>query len=210
MEERGQLYTLEGIFAALIIFLGLLFAIQATTTTPGAAGATNPNAIQQDDVYVDDVLSSMNRSTIEDATLYWGSDGFHCTPSGEFYTGSWSCTNDPARDTGEAYPPNPFGAVLEQRLDDRYSYNVRVAYNDSGSLAYQRMVYQGEPGVGAVRGATSIVLYENDHRQQSNGGEGCGLSDSGCSIYAPNIGGSSGGSSGLYNVVHVELVIWRE
>lgn len=213
MEDRGQLYTLEGIFAGLIILLGLLFAIQATTTTPSAAGASNPHAIQDDDVYVQDVLSSMNHSTLEEAVLYWNqsSEGFHCTPSGtEFYTGIWNksehCESSEVDvETNSSHPPpNSFGHLLGQRLGDQYSYNVRVAYNDSGSLAYQRMVYQGEPGVGAVRSSSSVVLLDSDKLVDARGETSSTPTLENSSLYD-----DSNTSSGFYNVVHVEVVIWR-
>lgn len=216
MVDRGQLYTLEGIFAGLVILLGLFFAIQATTTTPSAAGASNPHAIQDDDVYVEDVLASMNRSTLKEAVLYWDTDdGFHCTPSGvSYYTGFWdtgtcSSSSDYVVQTNDQHPPpNRFGNLLEERLGDQYGYNVRIAYDDGGTLRYQRMVYQGEPGVGAVRSSTSVVLLNDDQLRTRDGGDAGTLADNAGDFYAPPSDGDAGDDD-AYNVVHVEVVIWR-
>ena len=85
MDDRGQLYTLEGITAGLVILLGLFFALQATTATPGATGTLNPHAEQQDRVSAQAVLNGANASTLRDVVLYWdhaGSNpGFRCSPS---------------------------------------------------------------------------------------------------------------------------------
>ena len=220
MKDRGQLYTLEGIFAGLVILLGLFFAIQATTTTPSAAGASNPSAIQDDDVYVEDLLASMDRSTLKEAVLYWGgpTTGFHCSPSGvTYYTGFYndgpSCSPDEATNAQNP-PPNTFGSVLQERLGDQYAYNVRIGYqNDDPATPqieyeYQRMVYQGEPGVGAVRASTSVVLLNGDQLRAEDGTDAGTLESNSGDFYAPPSDGDPSNDN-AYNVVHIEVVIWR-
>ena len=217
MVDRGQIYTLEGIFAGLIILLGLFFAIQATTTTPSAAGASNPHAIQDDDVYVQDVVESINRSTLKEAVLYWEgqSNGFYCSPDETYYTGYYDCptgtTPDESTATGHP-PPNTFGYLLEQRLGDQYSYNVRIAYEgSSGTITYQRMVYQGEPGVGAVSTSTSIILENDDHLRNADGTLGTDaneLRNRASDYFVPPSDGDPTNPN-AYNVVHVEVIVWR-
>lgn len=217
MTDRGQLYTLEGIFAGLVILLGIFFAIQATTTTPSAAGASGPHATLDDDVYVQDILSSTNRSTLKEAVLYWESqsNGFHCSPDETYYTGFYDCPSGTTVDepTGTDHPPpNTFGHLLEQRLGDQYTYNVRVAYHTTSGMEYERMVYQGEPGVGAVRSSTSVILL-NDDELRTPGGTESGTTlradwDGPSEYFAPPSDGAVDDGD-AYNVVHVEVVIWR-
>lgn len=211
--ERAQVYTLEGVVAALIVMAGLLFALQATTATPQAGGIANPQAQHQDESIARDVLTVANDTELRQAVLYWdtGNESFHCIPGGVSYypapdtvqtSASGDCP-DPDADRAEWVPPTQFGGLLDQHFGSGYSYNVYAAYHDGDEIERQRMVYQGQPGDGVVRASTSVALTDDDELYGADGsesGDEVGSND----FYAPN-----DASSDLYNVVHVEVVAWR-
>lgn len=199
--DRGQVYTLEGVIAGLLVLLSLLLVLQSLAVTPQAVGGQD--VIDQRETLAQDALQSMNDSTIRAAVLYWNTstESFHCTPGGEeFYPGyaDRSCKLPHA----DAAPPNDFGATLEQSLDGPY--NVYIAYNESGDVARNRSVYQGQPGSGSVRVSRSIVVFEDDPIIAQNGtASGTTVSDA-SEFYAPNVTSDSD----VYNVFHVEVVTW--
>lgn len=215
MADRAQLYTLEGIAAGLVIILGLFFALQATIATPGAAGSLNPHAEQQDRATVQGTLNAMNDSTLRQAVLYWNesAETFHDAGSQGFYTiGTPSATDCDIDETDDPNPPTQFGHALCQQFGQEYNYNVVVSYNDSGGLGQQRVVFQGQPGNGAVKRVASVVLT-NDQRLYDDGDDinspsGETLSDSTDTFYAPPSDGDAADDD-LYNVLYVEVTVWR-
>lgn len=209
MVDRGQAYTLEGVVAALVVLAGVFFAIQATTAAPQAAGASSLQAEQHDRSLTASELVSADDETIRRALLYWdGSAGaFHCTTGESYYTGaaddSGSCPSS------DAVPPLPFGESIADALGPGYTYNVILAYNDTTDRATRRMVYQGEPGDGAIRATTTVVLTDGHNLTAQDGTEtDQTLGESG-SFYAPDLETTGAEEEHLYNVVHVEVVAWR-
>lgn len=216
MDKRGQLYTLEGIAAGLVILVGLFFALQATTATPGATGSLNPHGEQQDRAAVQSTLNAMDDETLRRAVLYWDESGdgaFHCTPSNvPHYPGfvTSSCAS-----SSSSIPPNAFGDELQLQLGDGYSYNVVVRYHPADSddpLGRQSMVYQGQPGSAAVRGTASVVVENDDTLYEADGDPDTGTGKIGKapdSFYAPPMNDDDGTDDDLYNVLHVEVVVWQ-
>lgn len=200
--DRGQVYTLEGVIAGMIVLLSLLFVIQATSVTPGAV-VTNDQQAQ-----ADSALSTMNESTLRQAVLYWntGESAFYCTPGDQsFYPGyADTSTCSPTPPHSGSVPPIRFGNVLDQSLGSSYSYNVYVAYNDTGEISRQRMIYQGQPGGGSIRVSRSIVLFDGDYLRASDGTRSGTTLETASGFYAPDIT-----SADVYNVVHIEVVVWQ-
>lgn len=218
MGNRAQTYTLEGIIASLVVLAGIFFALQATTAAPQSAGVTNPHAEQQDRTIARDVVTIADQEELTQAVLFWddGAEEFHCTPSDrEYYPGRASvgdsgevCDTDsdphPPAEYEDDVPPNEFGHLLERHLGAGYSYNVIVAYNDSGTRATQRMVYQGEPADGAVRAVTSVAISDDQHLYDSAGNP-TGPEVDPSNFYAPK----STSQDEIYAVLHVEVIVWR-
>lgn len=230
MKDRGQLYTLEGVIAGLILLAGLLFAIQATATSPGSGGGPGLNAIEDDRTIAHDVLYSAEQDTLEQAVMYWSrsGDGFFCSPSGvtlypgetEIASGSnnGECNEDttdgiPSPDPSHEtfLPPNEFGQHLSTSLSDRYSYNVRIGYHTSpDTIVYEPMVYQGEPGSGAVRARRSISITNEQPYYEADGtASSTRLRDDKSSFYAPPVDDGVATDDNLYNTLHVEVIVWR-
>jgi len=196
--------------AALVVLAGVFFAIQATTAVPQAAGASSPHAEQHDRALTASALVGADDDTICEALLYWDGSAFHCTTGESYYTGAADDEGDcPSSD---AVPPLDFGESIADALGPGYTYNVILAYNDTTDRTTRRMVYQGEPGDGAIRATTTVVLTDGHNLTKENGDESDRrLGESG-SFYAPDLeaeSAASGQEEYLYNVVHVEVVAWR-
>ncbi|QGA82726.1 hypothetical protein [Halomicrobium sp. LC1Hm] len=207
---RGQVYTLEGIFAALVIVVSVFFALQATTAMSGTP--SGQAAVEGEDGLTRSTLSAIDDRTLRSAVLYWTDEGFHCTPSDqEYYTGSADLSTCPLS-TGSEYsddlPTNAFGAALAEGLGDAYQYNVVLRY-ESGTTKTQQMVYQGQPSAGATRARASVPLA-NDHQFTAADGtqSGTRLSDEPGRLYAPPTDGDASDDD-LYTVVYVEVVAWQ-
>lgn len=212
--ERAQLYTLEGITAGLIILLGLFFALQAATATPGAAGSLNPHAEEQSRSTVQETLNGMSEETLREAVLYWdeSEEAFHCTPSDSKYYPGFTETGCSGPESGT--PPVSFGSTLEQQLGDSLNYNVVLRYHDgSGTGEFDRrlLMHQGQPGSSAVRASTSVVLENDDelvHEDGTSTGTKIGQDPSPLSIPARGTDSDEYEDEDPYNVVYVEVVVW--
>jgi len=215
MDRRGQIYTLEGLFAGLIILTGVFFALQATTTTPGDVG-TSPHSIQQDRATVNDLMTVVEEETLEDTLRYWdtnGQDDFHCAPPGVTYYPGISTSCPPYN--GHV-PPTEFGELLDQRLGDAYSYNVVVTFNETGGeVGRQRVVYQGNPGLGAARATTTVTLEDDDlllDQYHSESTTTVLQAHNNDEFYAPKITEGDTNveiSDTVFNVFRVEVSVWR-
>jgi len=212
MSERGQVYTLEGIFAALVVVLSVLFAIQ---TSAGVAGPSASGAPERDSNHVRHVVTELDETALRTAALSWSSqeDGFHCSPDEKtFYAGSattGTCSLSPGDPHSSAVPPNALGTALEAALGEQYRYNVIVRYHTTGAIERQRMVFQGQPGDEAVRSRTTVLLENDDQFRDASGAPtGTRLRDDPDRLYAPPSDGDATDDD-PYNLLGVEVVVWR-
>lgn len=179
IEDRGQLFALEGVLAALVVLAGIAFALQATVLTPTTSGATQAPA---DASLVNSVLTTgADNGELRTAVVSdWGGTGFSGTSAGmRWYT--------------DSYPSNDFGDALEQGLGPTATVNVLIHYRAPSEGRQQtRLIYNGVPGDSAVRSSTVLTLYDRD---VSNPG----------TFYADDVSPSSE----LYNVLEIEVIAWR-
>ena len=189
--DRGQVFTLESVLAALVVLAGLVFAMQAVVVTPSASGAS---ASPADADTLTTVLSkSAENGALERAVLAWDSGQFLGATSGEPYF-------------VDTYPPNDFGTALDEAVGPAVAVNVVVNYRaTSGDIESQRLVYNGLPADGAVRSTTTVAVYDSDVLYTATGSPRPGTSASSDGLY-PDIQDQS---SDLYNVLEVEVVAWR-
>lgn len=189
--ERGQAFTLEAVLASLIVVAGLAFALQAVTVTPSTSGsnAEPVEAAQLDSVLLDAAQSD----ALKRAVLAWDG-GFEGVLSGEDYF------------VGE-FPGNEFGTALDEAVGPSVAVNVAVRYpTGPDTMERQRMVYNGLPGDGAVRAATTVSVYDDDRLYDAGGDPRGGTSVASDGLYD---GFGDRSSSGLYGVLTVEVVAWR-
>lgn len=213
MRERGQALTLEGSIAAVLLITSLIFALQVSAVTPLTESTSSQHIENQQKEVGQDVLAvAAEDGTLKSTVLYWDQEaerhrGAH--PDEEGYTGGIPSSGDElAEDDSEAEYPDviELGELLERTFSDRgIAYNIHLNYleEDEGDIEHQSqpLVNQGEPSNHAVTVTRTITLYDSDTLYS----DGAQLGDSDTEFFADNIDEDSR----LYNVIEIELVIWR-
>lgn len=199
MPDRAQAHTLESIVAGILILSSLVFALQATAVTPLSASTASQHIENQQEVSAKGVLAAAADSgALKRGILYWNdtknASRFHDADLNRYYT--------------NAAPPNEFGATLDDAYRARgLAYNVYVSHVDPDRAhpVRQRLVYRGEPSDNAVTAAWTVTIYEDDVLYDANELRTTTTVTDADAFYmedaAPN--------SIVYNVVRVEVVVWR-
>lgn len=194
VSSRGQAFTLEAIVAAMLLVGGLVFALHATAVTPLSASTSSQHIENQHHATARGaLLIAAENGTLEVAVLNWNT-------TGESFYG--------ARDVYYVeHPENGFGDLLNRSFGSRgIIYNAYVTYeNEADEQRRQTMVYRGEPSDNAVIASVPVTLYDDDVLYDgSETATGDSLDSS--PFYAPD----TAPNSRVYNVVTVELVVWRQ
>ena len=193
---RGQAYTLEAVIASVLLVSSLVFALQVTAVTPLSASTSNQHIENQQRASASGVLTTAQKAGgLKEAVLYWND-----SDSAERYHGAGQLgyyTND--------YPPNKFGNITARAFDGRgLAVNVLIHYNESKEPS--RMVYRGAPSDNAVSASRTVTIYNDDNltapppSNQTTAGKADNFAD----VVPPASGGTS-----VYNVVRVEVTVWR-
>ena len=192
--DRAQAFTLEAIVASLLLVGGLMFALQATAVTPLSASTSSQHIENQQQSVAEGVLTTAAaRDSLRVAVLFWddGSTGFHGASEG-FYI--------------DDLPDNTFGDSLDRAFESRQIVvNVNVYYKEDDRQKRQRMVYRGEPSDNAVSASMPVTLSDDDVLYDSDGDPTPNPVSAG-NFYAPD----AYPGSGVYNVLEVEVVAWRQ
>jgi len=201
-DERGQALTLEAITAGLILLSAIGFALQMTAVTPLSASTSSQHLENQLGAEAEGVLASGAESgALEEAVLYWNSstDQFHDTALESYYT--------------SGPPPNEFGDELERTFGDRnIAFNVIVRYQNrttSGELTRETtlMVRQGRPSDNAESASRTIVLDDEAKIVEEDFSSGPKINAS--NVYIPDASPDGGSDQPAYNVVRIEVIVWR-
>jgi hypothetical protein len=192
---RAQVHTLEAIVAALLLLTSIVFGLQMTAVTPLSASTSSQHIENQQQATAEGILASAaHQGVLKKAVLYWNeTQGSFRNTTGENYY------------TNEA-PPNEFGDILQEQFGDRgIAYNVDVVYvTDGGTIAEVPMVDQGVPSDNAVSSSRIVVLMDDDRLYDDSGERsGTTLQDD---SYLQN---DASPDSPVYNVVRVEVTVWR-
>jgi hypothetical protein len=195
-ECRGQAHTLEALAGSLLLVGALVFALQVTAVTPLSASTSSQHIENQQQATAAGVLSTaVDDGSLRDAVRYWD-DGtspqrFHDAVSRRYYV--------------DRTPPNAFGDLLDRAFASRaIVYNVNVYYEENDRRKRQRMVYRGEPSDNAVSTSVTVTLTDDDVLVDDDG-DPTGTPLDGATFYAPDAH-----SDGVYNVLEVEVVAWRQ
>ncbi|QLG29859.1 hypothetical protein HUG10_19815 (plasmid) [Halorarum halophilum] len=194
---RAQAHTLEGLIAGLIVLSSLTFALQAMAVTPLTASTSSQHIENQQRASTTGLLNAAADSgALKRAVLYW--DDTERTFHGSNQTGYYVSNSELSRFT--------FGRMLTNAYDGRgIAFNVYVNYQlADGDVRSKRLVYRGEPSDNAITARKWITLTDGDRLydvdEQPTGTE----LNSSSTFYAPDVR-----SGHLYNVVQVEVVVWR-
>jgi hypothetical protein len=198
---RGQAHTLEGIIGALILVSSLVFAMQVTAVTPLSASTSSQHIENQQQAVAEGVLAvADSNGTLTTATLYWdeSENTFHGLGGEEFYT------NDDEVDSFT------LGELLNESFGSRgVAFNVNLIYQtSSGDRRSRWMVYRGAPSDNAVTTIRSVTLYDDDRLRESDGSNSSTTVKSAASSGGFYARDASPGSS-LFNVIRVEVTVWR-
>lgn len=194
--DRGQAHTLEGVTAALLVVTSIVLALQMTAVTPLTASTANQHIETQERAVAHGVLTTVGSSALRESTLHWNASSARFAGSGErgFYVGSGP-TSDLA---------------LLDRLNETFAgtgiaYNVRFVYLGANGedRRTRRFVYNGEPTENAVSASRPVTLYDGDRVAASGGASAAAVGDA--TYFAPD----AAPNSTVYNVVDVEVVVWR-
>ena len=196
--ERGQAHTLEAIVGALLVLSAVLFALQMTAVTPLSASTSSQHIENQQRTTASGVLAaSAETGALEEAVLFWNTSG------SRFHGSDQPNIQDVYINRA---PPNEFGTLLDQSFDRRgIAYNVNVVYKTNGSgTQTQQMVHQGVPSDNAVSASRLVTLMDDDTLYDSTGTP-TATAVSRDTFYAPD----AAPNTPVYNVVRVEVVVWR-
>lgn len=191
---RGQAYTLEAVIAALIVLSSLTFALQVTAVTPLTASTSNQHIENQQRATADGALAAAaSSSALKDAVLYWDD------PNREYYQADRITYY--TRDN----PGNEFGAVLNRTFVPR-GLAVNVAVYPEGGDRPLYMIYRGEPSDNAIAASRTVTLYDDDNLT-APGSEDVTLETA--ETFGRYVPDAHGGDNPVYNVVRVEVHVWR-
>jgi len=204
--DDAQMHTLEGFGAAILLFLVLIFAVQATSITPLTSSAANQHVEAQLQFYGQDILAAMDykesasdMTTLKRAIVTWNGTAHNWNGSAYVMNGNTNYRMD-----------NLFTRTLSAILIPRsIAHNVEIGYLDSStwnstprymlkqcaSTGTGGMLCSGIPSDNAVIVSRALVLHDQDVNT---------------SLFYSNTGiGDLDNSSGFYNVVDVRLILWR-
>lgn len=196
MDERGQAITLEAVIAGMVLLSSLVFALQMTAVTPLSASTSSQHIENQLEASAEGVLAaSVEDDSLKRAILYFNESAasFNNANFQGYYAGQ---------------PPDiEFGRTLEWAFDRRgIAYNIYLTYDVGGTDRERTMFYRGEPSDNAVSASTIVVLTDDDPLYEGTPtAEPRSVTVTDPNFYADD---QSTGNR-LFNVVKVEVVVWR-
>jgi hypothetical protein len=190
-DDKAQMHTLEGVAAATIMLLVIVYAIDATSMTPLTSSTANVHVETELQVLGQDILGGLDyaepgyNSKLKNDVLRW--NGSEYTWNGTNYTDKLNTANPPLNNN----LTNITNAIL---VTQGIAHNVELTFlaNNGTTYTTQRMIYNGDPSENAVIVSRKIVLHSSDNPNKNN----TLLTD-----ISP--------STDLYNIVDVKLILWR-
>ncbi|VVB55436.1 Uncharacterised protein [uncultured archaeon] len=190
-DEKGQMHTLEGVAAATIMLLVIVYAIDATSMTPLTSSTANVHVETELQVLGQDILGTLDyaepgyNSKLKNDVLGW---------NGKEYI--WNGTKYIEKvDPSQKNLINNLATNLNYTLIRQgiaHNLELTILTNNGTSLLTQRMIYNGDPSENAVIVSRKITLHNSDNPNENN----TLLTD-----IDP--------STDLYNIVDVKLILWR-
>jgi hypothetical protein len=181
--------------ASLLLVGAVLFALQVTAVTPLTASTSSQHIENQQLQVANGLLdSAVSNGSLRESVLYWNDS------RGVFYG-----VDEQEGTYVTGGPPGPaLGDMLNRTFRERgIAFNVNVWYiSSSGELRREQMVDFGSPSDNAVSARRTVTLFDDDRLTSPAGNPPVSESDT---FYAPDVATNSG----VYNVLRVEVVVWR-
>lgn len=206
--DKAQLHTLEGVAAATIILLVIIYAIDATSLTPLTSTSSNMHIEKELEFMGQDILNTLDYSEPG-----YGSklrvDISNWSGSSYIWNGS---TYVDSNNVNPAPLNNSLTSIFVQILNKRgIAHNVELTFIDNSSLLpiTKTMIYNGDPSNNAVIISKKIVLQNRGSKNgtlQQNDDRG---KDEYSIISGNEIIKDIDPSTNFYNIVEVKFVLWR-
>jgi hypothetical protein len=193
---RAQVHTLEAFVASLLLIASVVFALQVTAVTPLSASTASEHVENQQQRLAGGVLDvAVHNDSLKPTLLYWNES------NGTFY----GATRDGFYVSGG--PPTPLGSLLERSLSERrIAYNLNVEYVTArGALREENVVHMGSPSDTVAAVSRTVTLYDDDVIYDASGAPTGLTLENSSTFYAPD----AAPNSSVYNVVRVEVIVWR-
>jgi len=156
-DSRGQAFTLEGLFSAVIVMTALYLALQAVIITPTTGGAVDPGVREELQAQADDslvVAAEAESGSLSALVRNW-------SQSRRTFTGAVN----PRIGYGQRTPPGTLGELLNETFSERdRQYNVEMRYladAPGGATNTTTIVDRGTPSDSAVIATHKVTLYDN-------------------------------------------------
>jgi hypothetical protein len=202
LDDDGQAHTLEAVSASILVLSGLVFAMQITAVTPLSASTSSQHIENQQAATAEGVLSAaLSEGAVTRAITNWdeNNEEFFDADDSPYFTNDGSV---------EGFR---FGEMLVDAFDRRgVTFNVLLSYRTAGSRERIRLVYRGEPSDNAVRESRTVTIFDDTPIHEDVDGDGR-LEETGTAVSDANTfwTADASPSTGVYNVVRVEVVVWR-
>jgi hypothetical protein len=194
-DARGQAHTLEAFAAATILLASIVFALQVTAVTPLTASTSSQHIENQQEAIATGVLAgAAENETLKPTLLYVNNSTgrFH----GDTFDGMYVSGG----------PPTTLGERLDETFLDRgIAFNLYVHFQTSDrTVRRETVVEMGGPSDNAISARWLVTLYDDDVLYAEDGTETDHTLTASDSFYAADrhVGP-------VYNVVEVEVVVWR-
>ena len=193
LDEKGQMHTLEGVAAATIMLLVIVYAIDATSMTPLTSSTANVHVETELQVLGQDILGALDyaepgyNSKLKNDVLGW--DGKQYIWNGTKYLEK-GIASDPQKNLTNNLTNNFKYTLIPQGI--AHSVELTFLTNNGTSLLTQKMIYNGNPSDNAMIVSRKIVLHNSDNPNNNN-------------LLLTDIDPSTD----LYNIVDVKLILWR-
>jgi hypothetical protein len=194
--DRAQGVTLEAFLAVLTVIGAPLFAMQTASVTPLSASSTNAHLENQNRGLASGALNAaVENGSLEPTLRYWNETNasfFEAHRRGYY-------PNDG--------PPTAFGRLLDRSLTDQgLAYNVLLSYlSKTGQPRQIPLVYVGAPSENAVSVSRTVLLTDEDVLFDRTVSPTNTTVAESTTYFAPD----ASPNSSTYNIVRVEVVVWR-
>jgi hypothetical protein len=186
-DEKAQMHTLEGVAAATIMLLVIVYAIDATSMTPLTSSSANVHVETELQTLGQDILGALDysepgyNSELKSDIMNW---------NGSEYVWNGTAYND---SVDQSPLNNNLTNITKATLVTQgIAHNVEITFLDNSTLTSQYMIYNGDPSDNAVIVSRKIVLHDGDLKFPLN-----------------QTINDIDPSTNLYNIVDVKLILWR-